>query len=698
VKDHISIVTCPPGAQNRIFDQEPCVHDWPSYVAFIKDVPGDGQKDSRPFAPVTLAETPGQRTNETFIGRHVATLDADNAGSDFVEAAEKVLRDLGLAGLIQSTDSHDPDAGIWKYRVHVPLQRMATGGEYRAVVRDLMECIGIERFDVKASLMPVGLVFAPVKAHTEFVEIDGTAAPVDGVTPEPWGASERVEWDRDAPLTEQQKAKARSVLDKYAWEVSNMRDKDSGADLVGRNSALIERLPTLYRFEGAGALAADEIYDVMFEAACAAPAPKDAGPWTEREYAQVTRHAKAFAADSPQAPTVPTPMDDFGIWDGPVDDGPDEVTPEPKQTRLERETADQVRRLRALQAARDILAAETAGDAQGWEPIDLNETLAGLADGSLTRPLPTVGDFGQGCLFYAGRVNGVHGDSNGGKSWTALIVAAQEINAGNAVVYVDLEDDAQGVLSRLIHDLGVDPQVVQERFVYLRPGQPFTPSAVPGFKALLARVRPSLVVLDSTGEALAVSGINPNADDEVARWFTLMPSVAADAGACVLLIDHATKATTNELWPIGSQRKKAAITGAAYLQKNVAPFSRTQEGHSVLKCAKDRHGNYALKQEVAMLVASFGSLTLRPGPDAGSQGDWKPTALMEKVSRRLEGLPAGEQGWSLSKIEREVGGNKAHLGLAVKALVSGGWVAVVEGSRNARLHSSIKPYREIGLD
>lgn len=687
---HIRIVTSSPGREQRIFTEEPCVFDWPTYVAFIKDVKGNGEKDSRPFSPVTLAETPGRRNNDTFVSRHVATLDADHARPDFPEVAAEVLRSQGYAGLIQPTFSHSEKQP--KYRVHVPLQRGAEGGEYLAVVRDLMERIGIEQFDVKASLLPVGLVFAPTKPDIEFVEIVGSGVPVDGVTPEPWGAREVVEWDPDEPVTEAQKQKAQSVLEKFVYEVSTMTDKDTGADLDGRNNALIERLPTLYRFALAGALDPDEVYDTMLEAV--QQAPTDQEPWTEAEYRAVTRNAKALAAESPQAPTVPTPMDDFGIYDGP-DDAED--TPEQKQTRRERLAAAELLRMRAKQDARDILAAETAGDVQGWEPIDLKETLAGLADGSLARPLPTVGDFGQGCLFYAGRVNGVHGDSTAGKSWTALITTAQELNADNAVVYVDLEDDALGVLARLVQDLGVAPEAVAERFVYLRPGQPFTPSTTPGFVALLARVRPTLVVLDSTGEALAVSGVNPNADDEVARWFTLFPKVAAESGAAVLLIDHATKAAStngSDLWPIGSQRKRAAITGAAYLQKVVDPFSRQQEGHAVLKCAKDRHGNYALKQEVATLVAAFGSLSLRPGTNSGTGADWMPTELMERVSRLLEGASSPLSGRA---IEKAVGGRKDYVTKARRALVSGGWVGV-ETKGRSDLHRSLKPYRAAGVD
>lgn len=180
----------------------------------------------------------------------------------------------------------------------------------------------------------------------------------------------------------------------------------------------------------------------------------------------------------------------------------------------------------------DVITAEPVQERAaggGWEPVDLTAIVAGLLDGTIARPEPTVGEFGGGCLFYAGRINSVHGDSTAGKTWTALVTAAQEMDRGEAVVYVDLEDAPEGVASRLIVDLGVPADAVRERFVYLHPDEPLSKAAADGLAALLAARRPSLVVVDSTGEALAIEGANPNADEEVARWFRLLPGSPSGA-------------------------------------------------------------------------------------------------------------------------------------------------------------------------
>lgn len=70
---------------------------------------------------------------------------------------------------------------------------------------------------------------------------------------------------------------------------------------------------------------------------------------------------------------------------------------------------------------------------------------------------------------------------------------------------------------------------------------------------------------------------------------------------------------------------------------------------------------------------------------------WMPTGLMERVSKLLEGAAA-----PLSKngIETAVVGKRDYVRQAVDCLVEEGYVEAVTGARGARLHRSVKPYRE----
>lgn len=333
-----------------------------------------------------------------------------------------------------------------------------------------------------------------------------------------------------------------------------------------------------------------------------------------------------------------------------------------------------------------------------WSAVDLAEVVAGVVTGTITRPAPTIGRRSDGqALFYPGKVNGVAGASNAGKSWTGFYACSQEITDGQHVVYIDLEDDMAAAVARLL-DLGVPADVIVERFHYVSPAEAFTYAAAEAFGRLLDEVRPSLVVVDSTGESMALDGAKPNDDDDVARWFRRLPtSIARRSGAAVLVLDHVTKAEDGGLWPIGSQRKRAAIGGAQYMQVNVRPFDRTTPGFSKLVCAKDRHGIYHQGQTVALVHLTPHTegvdLELRaPAETSGSGiGQWRPTAIMERISRALEDA---DEPMSVRALDRAVNGKKEHKQIATDLLVKSGHVDLAQGPRRAVLHQLVRPYRQ----
>jgi len=299
-------------------------------------------------------------------------------------------------------------------------------------------------------------------------------------------------------------------------------------------------------------------------------------------------------------------------------------------------------------------------------------------------------------LFYPGRVNGIHGDSNAGKTWTGLAASGQEVAQGQTVIYLDMEDDAVGVVSRLL-DLGANPSDIVARFVYLGPSERLDNVGRALLADLLAARRPSLVVIDSTGEGLALDGANPNADEEVARWFRSRPRWVADRGPAVLVLDHMAKADDGALWPIGSQRKRAAIDGAQYAQRVVRQFSRDTAGAAVLICAKDRGGNYRAGQRVAELrITPHGegvTVDLVPAHDdhSGTGGTFRPTVLMERVSRALE---LAQEPLTFNNIAERVKGKLTGVRIATDVLIAEGHIATSAGARNATMHTIAKPYRE----
>lgn len=256
-----------------------------------------------------------------------------------------------------------------------------------------------------------------------------------------------------------------------------------------------------------------------------------------------------------------------------------------------------------------------------WQEVDLESVL----DGSYQRPAQTVGTYGDGSLFYPGMVNGVAGESGAGKSWVALVCCAQEIWKQNHVVYVDYEADVGSVVHRLL-DIGVDKDHVREFFHYVHPYEKMTEEGKEFFiDGLVVATQPSLVVIDSTGESMAMEGTKPNDDDDVADWFRLVANPIARRGPAVLLLDHTVKSQEGGLWPIGSQRKRAAIS-TQYILRIDQPYDRDTSGGSNLICAKDRHGNYSFARLVCRLAVSVEDgldvslIDVAPATDAGERG------------------------------------------------------------------------------
>jgi hypothetical protein len=248
-----------------------------------------------------------------------------------------------------------------------------------------------------------------------------------------------------------------------------------------------------------------------------------------------------------------------------------------------------------------------------WQRVDLTPALAG----TVQRVMPTVlRRDDQAGLFYRRRVNGVHADSGIGKSMVLAIAASQEVNAGEHVGWVDLEDPDETTIIERLRMFGVADDAIRERLHYFGPQVPFDELATAHLIADTGDC--SLLVIDSLGEAFGLESLDENKDVEVGPWLRRVARVLADAGPAVVLVDHATKAADNPLHPSGSKRKRAAITGASYLLEVVRPLTRDDGGRLRLTCAKDRHGNYR-RGDVAATV------DLAVYPDAGVSAQvWAP--------------------------------------------------------------------------
>ena len=347
-------------------------------------------------------------------------------------------------------------------------------------------------------------------------------------------------------------------------------------------------------------------------------------------------------------------------------------------------------------------------DTPSWQRIDLRRVIAGECRSAV----PTLLERTDGqCLLYPGLTHSLHGEPESAKSLLMQAEAALRINRGEEVLYLDFESDEESVVARLL-ELGAHRQAIPDHFHYLRPevAPDSSPQEQAAWEAVLS-VRYTLAVIDSVTEALAVLAWSSINNDDLAAWSRMVPRRIADAtGAAVVLIDHVVKDNrARNRWAIGGQTKMAGLTGASYSLEVHQALGRGMRGELRLRVGKDRPGRVRPQcgtynksdrtQEAARIVvdSTDGRTVVTVCPpgnegDAGRDDDFRPTTLMERVSRHVEAHP-GES--TKNALTKEVTGKNMYLLLAVDILTNEGFLKTEPGKRSgSRVYTSVRPYRE----
>lgn len=316
---------------------------------------------------------------------------------------------------------------------------------------------------------------------------------------------------------------------------------------------------------------------------------------------------------------------------------------------------------------------------------------AALAAEGFKREMPTLCQYDEGrFLLYAGRINEIHGEPSVGKTNIALCICAEVMQDGGKVLYLDPEDNAKGIGSRFIA-LGGRQEDLLERFFYVENPEP---SDFAGLHAWAKQHKPALVVLDGLAEALAAEGLSEDKPDNVLPFFHQRIRPFTKAGCAVLISDHVAKDKESRgEWPRGSGSKMGRYDGAVYSAKLKKPYSPEIDGFVRLVVAKDRNGGVGPKGHIATDLHFGHDDEGRPdirfeSPQDEVKEQWKPTALMEKISRFIEA-----EGPQSTRSLRDLG-NHGYVDKAVAQLKLDGFLAV-EKQGSAMMHSIKRPYREI---
>ncbi len=248
------------------------------------------------------------------------------------------------------------------------------------------------------------------------------------------------------------------------------------------------------------------------------------------------------------------------------------------------------------------------------------------------------------CLLYPGEIHSLAGEPESCKGWITL-AAATPVLTTEAVLYMDFEDTAASIVGRLLA-LGVAPDTIVQRFVYVRPSDPFKPAAL---RALLEARPYALAVIDGLSEAYALLGLDPYSNADAAKFLTALPRPIAGRGAAVVEVDHVVKSRESRgRYALGAQHKLAGIA-AAYSADVIKPPSRASSGLVKVKVEKDRHGHVRAHAEggviaLVRIAAEDDGARVRvlldpPEGSIGERGEFRPTRLMSKVSKLIEDEP-----------------------------------------------------------
>jgi hypothetical protein len=164
-------------------------------------------------------------------------------------------------------------------------------------------------------------------------------------------------------------------------------------------------------------------------------------------------------------------------------------------------------------------------------------------------------------------------------------------------------------------------------------------------------------------------------------------------GGAVLVPDHVTKNPEQRgRYSIGGQSKLAIVEAHIGLTV-ISALRRDVGGKLKLRTLKDSYG-WLPTSAVLHITVSDGVMSWAVTFDTGGVGDgdgFRPTGLMEKVSRELE--IAGEP-LSRNKLEQAGIGKGTYVRQAADVLIREGFAEEIQGPRGARLVQVVRPFRE----
>ena len=148
---------------------------------------------------------------------------------------------------------------------------------------------------------------------------------------------------------------------------------------------------------------------------------------------------------------------------------------------------------------------------------------------------------------------------------------------------------------------------------------------------------------------MTIHGLDLNANADAAKCYEPPPAAGRRHGPAVVLIDHVVKDPERQgRFAIGAQHKLAGID-VRLRHQAIEPFGRGKDGLVRITVQKDRAGHlrqYTADTTIAdmrIVSGADGAITVRLEPPHAGAAPFRPTVLMERISRALSHAESHEQ-------------------------------------------------------
>ena len=276
-----------------------------------------------------------------------------------------------------------------------------------------------------------------------------------------------------------------------------------------------------------------------------------------------------------------------------------------------------------------------------------------------------------------------------GKSLCWLNIAVTVVEAGGSVVILDVENGADEYARRLEDMLAArDPSLAdgcQQRLHYHAwPALSLSWTAEDWGAAVAGA---DLVIFDSSRMALSAVGLAENDADDYGKFAASLIMPLSRAGTTTVILDNTGHENKDRA---RGTIAKEDLNEVVYRLVVHSAFDRDRAGQVRLIRGRTRFAGLPREIRVELGGGTYRApAVIADHVDEQGEREFRPTVLMERVSRAVEDQPD----MTTNDIRAEVKGDNNAKTTALRILVREGYIAEA-GTGQKRTHRSLKPYRE----